>query len=61
MSDTQRVKEETFIQTSRRGGNGHLGQRGLAASWQLEDCVREVAPGGAGSPILACGYTGRNK
>ena len=30
-SDNQGVKEETFIQTSRRGGDGQLGWRGLAA------------------------------
>ena len=35
-SDNQGVKEETFIQT---GGDGQLGQRGLAARWWLEDQV----------------------
>ena len=36
-SDNHRVKEETFIQTGRRGGDGKRGQRGLEAKWWLED------------------------
>ena len=36
-SDNQGVKEETFIRTGRRGGDGQLVQRGIAAGWQLED------------------------
>ena len=36
-SDNQGVKEETFIQTSRRGRDGQPGQRGLTARWQLPD------------------------
>ena len=31
--DNQGDKEETFIQTSRRGGDGQLGWRGLTAKW----------------------------
>ena len=50
MSDNQGVKEETFIQTGRRGGDGQLGQRGLTARWQLEDPelphLRADKPGG---------------
>ena len=36
-SDNQGVKEETFIQTSRRDGDGQLGRSGLTARQQLED------------------------
>ena len=32
-SDNQGDKEETFIQTGRRGGDGQPGWRGLAAMW----------------------------
>ena len=35
-SDNQGDKEDTFVQTGRRGGDGHLGQpgqTGLAATW----------------------------
>ena len=39
-SDNQGDKEETFIQTGRRGGDGQLGQRGLAARRRLEDPER---------------------
>ena len=36
--ENQRVKEETFIQTGRRGGDGHLGgEYSLVARWWLED------------------------
>ena len=31
------MKEETFIQTDRRGGDGQLGWRGPTASHRLED------------------------
>ena len=34
-----RIKEETFIQTSRRSGDGQPGWRGLTARWQLADQV----------------------
>ena len=39
--NNQGVKEETFIQTGRRGGDRQLGQRGCTARQQLKD---EVAP-----------------
>ena len=39
MSDNQGVKEETFIQTGRRGGDRQPGQRGLMAKWLLADTV----------------------
>ena len=50
-SENQGGKEKTFIQTSRRGRDGQLGQRGLATRWQLEDLGRTVA-GGPGSPTF---------
>ena len=34
-SGNQEVKEETVIQTGRRGRDRHLGQRGCMAKWQL--------------------------
>ena len=40
-SDNQGVKEETFIQTGRRGRDRQLGQREHAARWWLEDGARE--------------------
>ena len=39
-SDNQGDKEETFIQTGRRGRDGQLGQRGLVARWRLVDAAR---------------------
>ena len=39
-SDDQGDKEKTFIQTSRRGGDGQQGQRGLGARWRLADPAR---------------------
>ena len=39
-SDNQGVKEETFIQTGRRGADGAAGWRGLVARWWLVDPVR---------------------
>ena len=33
-------KEETFTQTGRRGRDGQLGRRGLAAKWWLADPER---------------------
>ena len=39
-SDNQGDKEETFIQTGRRGGDGQLGWRGLVARQQLADPAR---------------------
>ena len=38
--DNQGVKEETFIQTSRRGGDQQPGWRGLMARWWLKDWGR---------------------
>ena len=48
-SDNQGVKEETFTQTSRRGGDRQRGWRGLAAPerWQIVErtgqAVRQLA------------------
>ena len=39
-SDNQGVKEETFIQTSRRGADRQPGWRGLIARGQLADPAR---------------------
>ena len=39
-SNNQGDKEETFIQTSRRGGDRQLGHRGLQARLQLADPER---------------------
>ena len=39
-SNNQGVKEETLIQTCRRGRDGQWGWRGLTAWWRLEDWVR---------------------
>ena len=39
-SDNQGDKEETLIQTSSRGGDGQLGQIGLAAKQRLADPER---------------------
>ena len=36
-SDNQRVKEETFVQTGRRGGDWKPGQRGRLARQRMED------------------------
>ena len=55
MSDNQGVKEETFIQTGQRGGDGKLGQRGHVARQQLADQVGKVAAGRLSSPTFACG------
>ena len=54
-SNNQGVKEETFIQTGRRGGDRLPGQRGLMARQRLDDWAGEVAAGGPGSPTFACG------
>ena len=56
-SDNQGVKEETFIQTGRRGGDGQPGQRGHMARYQLEDWKGKVM---AGSPTFVCCSTGKN-
>ena len=60
-SNNQGVNKETFIQTSRKGGDGQPGRRGLLERWQLEDWVGkmvtgrlgEAAGGGPGSPTFA--------
>ena len=39
-SDNQGDKKETFIQTSRRGGNRQSGQRGLVARRRIVERVR---------------------
>ena len=39
-SDNQGDKKETSVQTGRRGGDGQLGQRGLAGRKPLVDPVR---------------------
>ena len=39
-SHNQGDKEETFIQTGRRGGDGQLGWKGLVARRQLVDPAR---------------------
>ena len=54
-SDNQRVKEETFIQTGRKGGDGQPGLSGCAARWQLEDRVGKAVAGGLGSTTLVFG------
>ena len=50
-SDNQGIKEETFIQTGRRGGDGQPRQRGYAARWWLVDqavpYLHADKPGGA--------------
>ena len=49
-SNNQGDKEETFIQTSRRGRDGQPGWKGLAARWWLADPaaphLRTDKPGG---------------
>ena len=59
-SNTLRVKEETFIQTSRRSGDGQPRQRGHMARLWLMDRAGEAEAGGQGSPTFVCGKTGRN-
>ena len=62
-SNNQGVKEETFIQTGRRGGNEQLGGEDLRQC----SCWRTVAAGvpgevvdcGLGSPTFQCGWTWR--
>ena len=50
-SNNQGVKEETFIQIGRRGGDGQSGWRGCVARQQLEDWAVEAAADG---PTFAC-------
>ena len=40
-SNNQEDKEETVIQTGRRGRDGQLGQRGLMARWRLADLATD--------------------
>ena len=49
-SNNQGIKEETFIQTGRKGRDGQPGQRGYAA--RLGQAV-EAAAGGVGGPTFA--------
>ena len=51
-SDNQGDKEETFIQTSRRGGDGQPGQRGLAARRRAAGGPSEVVDCGTGKARL---------
>ena len=58
-SDNQGVKEDTFIQTSRRGGDRQPGRRGFEARLQPAARAeaggpREVAAGREGGPSFAC-------
>ena len=53
--NNQGVKEEILTQTSRRGGDRQLGQRGLTAREQLEDQEGKMAAGGVGGLTFACG------
>ena len=46
------VKEETFIQTGRRGEDRQLGRRGHVARQQTG--LDEVGAGGPGGPTFAC-------
>ena len=50
---TTKELEGTFIQTSRRDGDGQPGWRGLVARQQLEVHAGKAAAGGAGSPMFA--------
>ena len=54
-SDNQGVKEETFIQTCKRGGDRQCGQRGHVARWPLEEGVGKVVAGRVGGPTFAFG------
>ena len=48
-SDNQGDKKETFIQTSRRGGDGQPGQRGLVQGRSCQ--THEVEDCGAGQAV----------
>ena len=49
---TTKELKKTFIQTSRRGGDGQLGQRRCWARQWLVEQAGEAAAGGLGSPTL---------
>ena len=46
-SDNQGDKEETFIQTGRRGGDGQPGRRGFEQQWRDRDWQSVERPGQA--------------
>ena len=52
-SDNQGDKEETFIQTGRRGRDGQPGRRGLRAKQQLANPVRWQMWNGAGQAVAS--------
>ena len=52
-SENQGVKEETFIQTGRRGGDGQPGWEGLTKA--VARGQGEVVAGRVGGPTFACG------
>ena len=54
-SNNQGVKEETFIQTGRRGRDGQQRQRGFMARQQQVDWVGDAAAGKLGGPTFVCG------
>ena len=55
-SDNQGDKEETFIQTSRRGGDRQQGQRGLLAMRAGPREVADCGKNGAGSETASRPY-----
>ena len=57
-SDNQGIKEETFIQIGRRGGDGQLGWRGCLARQQLEDQAGKTLAGGPGVPHFCANKPG---
>ena len=54
-SNNQGVREETFIQTSKRDGDGQQRQRGFMARQQQVDWVGDAAAGKLGGPTFVCG------
>ena len=61
-SNNQGVKEETFIQTGRRGGDGHMGREDLwqGGGWRtragkvVAGRLDEAVACGLGGPTLEC-------
>ena len=53
-SNNQAVKEETFIQTSRRGRDGQPYGEDSEQGKSWRSGAGEVAVGGAGGPTLTC-------